>query len=641
LRYQLLDSKGKLLMDELYHQRSRLSTYRNEQGEAVFGNFYSGHGLTPLDGRLILLAMKKIQQATLVRLSYIRQNTEVEEIAVRFYIPAKVSEHTLANIWLRMSNKQKEILAKHSVYPPELLSDSEKYNLLKHKWQALGPVGIQEEDYISRSLYSLKEIEADRLGDNVVIAAGLQVGPQYPGIIAIPEQGGQLTLQLKALDGSPLSKHADVSVNWFGRTRDQRWLRQEQWAPDSNALSYSVQGGLLQVKVSENMLIHAFLQTIDDELIDITPKPLMITAYQIKHGVDYQLLHTHTRDQTTPMRVDIRRVYQQNVDYSESTVKYQWFDDDEQLIDSGSLIVSHTPSVYDRFKQKTEDLKVSDPVSYYFNIPPNVSHFRLISEQDDLWVNAYNQPWKYQKKQRVPENSYVSLDKKHWYPSWFLLRPDNERLLIKQQAVSKIAAQYRPPEDDVYADASQYLWEDYRPEEKTEARYILTPLNSPDYRDEALSSVYCQLPLNQSLGINFKAYGNLPTVSPELIYIRSQKSVFDVSFSVDQSVILKRPAIGQQGSFRLPEQSSGFHNIDVTTRSGGRWLINYIDACPTEAFLKRRVFKLKDRQLTFLISNDLTTSPNQSQSNDKVFSARFYADEDNEERSVIILALIP
>lgn len=631
LRYQLLDSEGKIIMDELYHQRSRLTAYKDKQGGIFFGNFYSGRGFTPLDGRLILLSMSKIQQATSVRLSFVRQNTEVEEIAIRFYIPDKVAEHLIGSIWLRMNTKQKQILAKHSVYPPVLLTESEKYNLLKNKWQAMGPKGIQDRDYSAKTLYILKEIEADRLEENFIIAEGLQIYPQHPGIVAILEQGGKLTLQLKALDGSPLLHPVDLELSWFGRTRDQRWLRDAQWQSENSELNYAVEGGLLQIKASEQVLVHAFLETLDSQIINITPKPLMITAYQASPGVDYQLLHAY--GQTTPMRIDIRRVYDENSVNSEAKVEYQWLDDKKQLIENGTLAINFEPSNYDRFKGKTEDLKVSDPVSYYFNVPSNISYIRLISRQNDIWVNAYNQPWHYQKKQRVPESSYVSLDKKHWYPAWFLLRPDNEQSLVKQQSMGKIAAQYRPPEDELLADASQYLWEDFRPQEQTEARYLLTPQNSLVYRDQALASVYCQLPVNQSYAISFKAYGNLAGVSPELIYLRTQKSVFDVSFSVDERINFNSSAIGQQGSFRLVEQITGDHAIKINTQDGGQWLMNYISACSTEAFLKRRVFKLKDRQLTFLYSND--------QAGDKTLSARFYAAEDNEVRSVIQVAIEP
>lgn len=630
LRYQLVDGGGKVIMDELYHHRSWLTSYRDEQGGVFFGNFYSGHALTPLDGRLILLSMMAIQQAVSVRISFIRQSREVEETALRLYVPAKISEHRLAAVWLRMSNKDKEILAKPSVYPPSLLSETEKTNLLKHQWQPVGPVGVEGKDYIFRTLYVHKELEQERL-DALMIAAGLQLGADHPGIIAIPEQGGELRIQVKALDGSPLSSPVPLQLNWFGRGREQRWQRQAQWIPGSEELSFPVGGGLLQIKAPELVLVHAVLHTADQQQIEITPKPLMITGYLASHGVDYQVLHVN--NQSAALRIDIRQIYDQNAVFSETAVAYQWFNRQQQVVNSGLLPVKSTPSIYDRLSGEQKDLEVSDPVIYYLNVPADVSRLRLDTDRNDLMVNVYSQPYQYQKMSRVPENSYVSLGKKDWYPAWFLLRPGNEKALIKQQAVRKVAAQYRPPEDDPALLANRYIWEDYRPLEQTEARFILTERTALDYRDEALASVYCRLSPNQLRRIKLKTYGDLPHVSPQLIYIRPRKSAFNVAVHVDRKLSLNRSAIGQQGAFRLSELDRGEHSVKVTTQGGGQWLMNHVSACPSQTFLKRRVFKLENRQLTFLYTNE--------QSENQILSGRFYAAEFNNERSVIQVTIEP
>ena len=61
--------------------------------------------------------------------------------------------------------------------------------------------------------------------------------------------------------------------------------------------------------------------------------------------------------------------------------------------------------------------------------------------------------------------------------------------------------------------------------------------------------------------------------------------------------------------------------------------MNHLSPCPSQSFLKRRVFKFKDRQLTFLYAN--------KQAEDKMFSARFYTVEENNERTVIQVSIEP
>ena len=630
LRYQLLDKNTKVISDELYHHRSKLSTYRDEHGTLSFGNFYSGYRLSPLDGRLMLLSMSSIKKATSVRISFVPQSPELQETAVRLYVPAKTDDSRLAAIWLRMKNKRKESLAKNTVYPAALLSTTEKNNLLKHQWQALGPSGIEGKDYFSKTLYVLRDLEQEKLEESI-IAAGLHIDAEHPGVIPVPEKGGELTIKLSQLDGSPIDKSIALQLNWFGRTQQQRWQDNPQWLPGIGELNYSVQGGLLQIKSLEPVLVHAFLNTDNPLPVDITPQPLTIKAYDATHGVDYQVIHVN--NQPTSIRVDIRRIDHQPDSDALTTLEYQWFNRQKQLLDSGILSVEVMPSMYDRLTGKQKDLKISDPLRYYFNVPANVSLVRLISKRTNLLVNVYNQPYQYQKMQRVPENAYVSLDKINSFPGWFQMRPDNEYELVKHEAVSKIAAQYRPPEDKPDLLSKQYLWEEFRPLKPTEARFILTTMDSSDYRDEALSSVYCQLQPNQLNHLNFKANGNLAQISPDLIYIRSHNSAFRVAVEIDNKQALDMPAIGQQGIFRLANLNSGNHTVKVTTQGSGQWLVNYVKGCKSPTYLKRRVFKLTSQQLTFSYTN--------TQLEDKVISGRFYTQAANTQRSLIQVSIEP
>ncbi len=629
LHYQLLDNNGVVLKDGMYHHRSKLSSYHDEQGKPLHGNFYAGYALTPLDGRLMLLSTPTIQKAASIRISLAQQSPEVEEVAIRLYVPAKIQEHRLAAMWLRMSNKRKEILAKNSVYPAALLSENEKRNLLKHQWQVQGPIGIEGEDYRARTLYILRELEEDKLSEPVVVA-GLQIDVNKPGVIPIPEHGGDVQIQLSNLDGSSVNEPVSLQLNWFGRTHEQRWQRVIQWLPGTDT-TYTIDGGLLEVTAKRPALVHVILISSTQPPLDITPKPLIITAYQAARGVDYQILHVD--HSITPLRIDIRKIFNQDSQNNTATIEYQWLNKHNQLLDTGEMTVATVPSIYDRLSGKQKDLIVSDPVRYYMNVPAEVSKVRLISTDSSNLVNVYNQPAHYQKKQRIPENAYISLDKKNWLPSWFQMYPVNQKTLLKQQAVSKLAAQYRPPQDRAEQQSDEYLWQTYQPEQQTEARSILTVMDSVDYRDEALANVYCQLQPNSQNQVDLKSYGNLSQISPQLIYIRNKTTDFHVEVTIDDKLTLDRPAIGQQGVFRLANIRSGRHRILITTAGGGKWYLNHVSHCNTQTLLKKRVYKLANRQLTFMYNNE--------ELEDKVFSGRFYTTQNNLERSVIKVSLVP
>lgn len=627
LHYQLLNEDRQVLADDLYHLNSHLTAYKDEHENFFYGNFYTGYDLVPLDGRLVKLSTEAVKQAAYVRISFVRQRQDVEEVAIRLYIPAKIPRHKLSSLWLRMDKKQQEIVARNNVYPAMLLTEYERNNLLTNQWQPIGPSGVEGKDYIPLTLYILKEIEQEKLGESM-LGIGVQVDSRHPGVIPIPEQGGELTLRFNALDGRELTKNVEVKLNWFGRTKEQRWQRMISVAPGEKQI-FPLKGGLLQLTSDSDFLVNAGLKNRAGQEQDITPAPLTILTYAAEKQVEYNVLHVN--HQPTAMRVDIRQVLYPNETSANEDIEYQWFDRQHHLIDQGVLPIHSQVSHYDRLTREFKDLNISDPVSFYFNIPSDVSFFKLSARKKGLVVNAYNQPFRFEKKQRVPENSFISLDKSDWYPAWFLLKPNNEQLLVKQHGLVKVAGQYRPPEDSPALAADLYLWEDYRPEQPTLAHYVLSEMPVSDYRDQALAQVYCQLALNRNNLIDFKAYGVMSNFSPELIYDRKLNSAFDVAIYLDGKKVLQRPLIGQQGAVKLPLLKRGRHQIKISTSGGGRWMMNYVGKCPSKTYLKRRVFKFNQGRLSFLYHNKKAI--------DRVFSGRFYSAAGNKQRADIQISI--
>ena len=622
LHYQLVDQHGVVLEDGLYHHRSQLSRYHDASGKRVYENFYVGYSQIPLDGRLMLLAMPVVGQAATIRISLVQQSPEISEVAVRFYVPVKLSEQRLASMWLRMNNRKKQLLADNSVYPAALLTETEKRNLLKHQWQAQGPTGIDGEDYRALTLYIRRELEPEKRIDPV-IATGLQIDAHYPGIIPIPEQGGDLTITLSKPDGSILQEALDFQLQWFGRLREQRWKQLAQWSSDTKELKYPVEGGLLKISALQPLLVRAFLASSAQPPVEITPSPLRITAYQANTGVDYEILHID--NQPTAVRVDIRGLFDADVLDRSVSLDYQWLDSQQQLLKQDVLTTVVSPSHYDRVIGRQQQITVSDPVRYFFNIPAQVSILRLVSRQTGVLVNAYNQPQHFQKVQQIPENTYISLDRKNGYPSWFRMQPVNHQSLVKHQALKKIAAQYRTPEDKSALQTDQYRWQAFKPSHSAETRSILIAMNNTTgYRDQALASVFCQILPNRVNTLELGAYGNLPGMTAQLIYTRSSQSAFHVHVSHNGQQIIDSPAIGRQGLFSLANLPSGHQSIQISTNAGGQWYLNHVRNCPSQRMIKKRVFKLSRQPLRFDFFND--------QQQDKVFSGRFYTADENSKR---------
>ncbi|MEQ1738797.1 MAG: hypothetical protein ABL884_02735 [Methyloglobulus sp.] len=626
LHYEFLDKKGVVLTSGVYNQRSQLTTYKDEQGELSYNNYYSNKELVPLDGRLILLGLQGMKRVTSLRVSLEATNPAIVEAAVRVYVPAKIAKQQLMTEWLRMGKAQKDNLAKNSIYPASLLSLAEKKNLVSHQWQALGPMGIEGKSYRTLTLYTLKDKEEEVA---VQFTSGLQADGQHYAVIPLPERGGQVGLTFKALDGSALTTPIEIDLQWFGRDNGQRWQQNAVWSKDSDNLSYSLDGGLLVIRPSSPVIVNASLTTATEPKHDISDALLSVKTYRTSFGVDFDVLHY--QQQAAALRVDVRNLLTTAQQLQHEPVRYQWLDDKQQIIASGELNALQQASHYDRIGSIAEPENVSEPLSYYFHLPPQVAKLRLLANAPSLLVSAYNQPYGLTKTQRVPEDIYVAHDAsdgmRDQQLAWFPLRAANDKNLMQQQAVQWISGQYHPPEDNPDVLAGRYLWQDYIPQGEASAHYLLTEYTEDEPRTDALPSVYCALAVNQDTQVKLEAFAGLRRISPELIFLRNDTKPFHAELFFNQQKVAAMDAMGQQGVIHPPETNLGNQQYRLNTDSGGRWLMNYQAQCKGERYLKRRVFALNaDAPQNFVI---------QHSQEDEVFSARLYSPNNTVERSQI------
>lgn len=632
LQYQLLDNDNQILHHGSYQQRSRLTQYQNPQGHRYYPNYYNERSKQPLDGRLFILNLAKMGDVAAIKIKLETHDPQVTGVAVRLYQPIKIEQRRLGSLWLRMSQSQKEKLAKGSIYPSALLSEAERANLLKNQWSPIGPIGTVGQDYIAKILYTLRDTGNEQVLTEFVLPAGLYADYERPAIIAIPETGGELKIGFKALDGNdfPADSHADVY--WYGRTIEHRWQQSSVAITNHMPLTYHVEGGLLKMQPLTPVILTATLKLADGNEVDITPEPLKVKTYFADAKPDFDVLHAGESNTNTVVRLDVRRYFNEQLGFTTPKISYQCFNDQHESICQGTLQLPDMPSEYDRLKNVLVPERVSDPMSFYLTLGKAVSYLRVYANQANVLVNAYNQPSGLIKTSYIPEDSYISLDKEAlWQPSWFPINPSNYRELSRQQKIMWIYGQYHPPIDKPDLLAGNYQWQDFIPINKYSARYILTDYQNNRIRDEALSSVYCHLPVGKPVLVDFKATAGQRSLSPDLLYIRHKKQAFNIQLTIDNEIMLSTELYGRQGQLRLPAIAAGKHKVLIDTTAGGKWLINNISHCNNEPHLKRRVFKL----------NPVFVFDYQHKAQDELISGRFYTTKGQTERGQIKVTIIP
>ena len=107
--------------------------------------------------------------------------------------------------------------------------------------------------------------------------------------------------------------------------------------------------------------------------------------------VDYAI--HHSGDDATPLRIDVRRLFDGTNDASAdlSGINYQLLDERQKVILSGIFKLPDQKSYFDRLGGEFAKFHVSDPVRYYMLAPPEAALLRL-SHSAPALVNAYNRP---------------------------------------------------------------------------------------------------------------------------------------------------------------------------------------------------------------------------------------------------------
>ena len=633
LHYQLLDRQNQLLSEQTYYHNTRLTRYQDEQGRQFYTNYYyDNNNLIPLDGRLAMLSLKSFPTAAKIQLKLETFESQAADAVMRLYIPAKVTEHQIGTLWLRMNEKQKQALAKGSVYPAALLKENEKLNLLRHQWSPLGPQGVVDRDYQVRTLYALSDIGYEEVGGKI-LSAGLVVDAQHPIVIPIAGLGGRLLLDLKSVEQT-IPEDVAITLHWFGASLKDRWQQEMLWNDATTPLELTVQPGLLEVHSSEPLLFKASLQEhLGAEKVDITPQLLTTFSYYADSGLDYKVRHID--HQPAAIRIDVRRLISITNATLPATIHYQWLDAQHQVLQQGELITPAIPSAYERVKNAEGNVQISDPQRYYFKLPSAVKYLRISALQHDALVSLYNQPIGLVKHIVVPKRMSIASEMHSSdLPSWFVMKPVHTQSLMLNKLVQAISLQPRPPVDDPYLVAGLYLWEDYLPERNVEARYILEPYEGAASREETLVSLYCTLPVKQRFTAKLQAYGSLRTLNPELIFIRLNNQAVDFSVSKNQQAWVQAAAKGKQGVYYLPEIKAGVHTLKLQSSEPGTWLMNSMANCQGAQYLKRRAFKLNARQkLVFNVQH-------QGGANETL-SAKIFARAGGTQHSKIKVSIIP
>lgn len=605
LHYQLLDSSGRILRDSLYHHRTQVSWYRPPGStQPLTAAFYPDGHSVPADGRLLLIDPAELVGATRLRLGLANQAPSVTEVVARVYTREHLFAPATTFRWNRIPRRQRDALGRASVHGPELLGESEQVNLLRQRWNPLGPAGVAGRDYRRQRLYTALDIEAEPLRVSL-LPAGLYIDRALRATLPIAEPGGWVTLEFVEIPPPP--PHSDNTIPTAGDV-ELIWHNVQPGPPVTyraplNGLSTTLwseklKAGLLEVVAPRPLVIRATQHQTTGPGLDLLPEPVYLRLYRLEPAQPLEFAIAHVGDQPTLWRVDLRLAVPDPA--ATTTVRYELLDQQDTALRQGTLAVAGTTAPYDRLiGQTTPFEQVSEPATQSFSLPATVVRVRL-SAKSPVLVNAYTRPPDLRRELRIPEDYQpTEREKVRGQPVWFPVLPLAAQERTRNGQTALLVVQNRPPQRDPEILAGRYDWEDYYPAGPWRGRYVLNPRDpQAPARDSALATVFQPLTAGTPTQVELRNLPGRLTVEPSLLVLRDTDQPDTAHISIDGQPLFSSILTLRRSQLRLPPVPVGSHTLLVQTTRPARWFMNFLGG-GSGSLTRRLAYRLDQQPLEF------------------------------------------
>lgn len=547
IEYEVLTEDGTILQKGQCVFRSRIYGLFDEvRDQQAVGGFYKQSELLPGVTHEVALSLHRFGgRAVRARVRLGRHAAEIREAVVRSYALIGGAEGFDEYLWDRTSPTWRERLTRTNVYPPELLSEDERQHLLRHRWSAVPPTGIDGADYSERILCLMRDFSLPPEIEPVTIWEGQPVAPHWRGSIPLPDPPGRVRLVLTWLETSaagPELPMAPLIVRWFGVRPDQSSIVEVVPEGSTSSVELNVSGGMLDIESPHLAEVRAWWQPEGESLegafqpggdlpgpdpdrlspdgyVDITPDPVVRKAYRADPESVVEFGISHLEGEATPFRALLQEWIPPDENDSPETPELIWeFLDEAGAVRYSGVIELIAPlSEYDRADQRTPAQNVGELKTFFFSVPPEVDVVRFRSESKAILVSAATRPPDLPYVREVGDDLPLVEEKSDRV--WFPLIPRNVLELADRQRTHQVFLRRRPRDEPAGADGP-LKWESFTPEGNWTARRLLARWEAPDdVRPELLESVFQQLQAGVEYEVTMPTPPGVHQASPRLAFV--------------------------------------------------------------------------------------------------------------------------
>lgn len=484
---EVLDEDGQVLRREQPFFRTELVTYRDDiDGAEVTARRYSDDRSLPLAVDRLILELEDLPRARQVRVRTLSMDGGLTAVNIRVYRPRPYNESNVSALWERLPLSEKRALSVGYVYPPDLLTLTEKESILSHRWQPFGPIGIEGRDYVSRTLEiydppGRRVVEAETTLDD-----GIYLDPQRQAGVALPEKFVALEFTASRPDSllgpeglreAPIDLSATIERP-FSRTVDQVSIRTDE---SGEALLSGMPGGRLILSSEEAVWVRVAAR-FEDGTTRVLSNEIPQTPYQfVDETRSLSIATLPNLGFAIPLRLDMRAAGGTS---REVTLRMRGADGG--LIAEDRLTLDEAPSLYDRAVDAPE-APLSDTRPVFLLLGDDVAELEIASDGPIL-AAAYMRPVGIPRRIDVPEDYFARAAEGGNNQSWFRVRAGGSKNSVRDVLIER---PLRASASEALVDPDTLDWEDFTPQGDWTARRALVP-RGPDGLSDTARRIFFQ-----------------------------------------------------------------------------------------------------------------------------------------------------
>lgn len=606
LAVELVDAGGEVIADRTHYFSARIQLFVDPwTGKVRPDSFLSGQmpGVVA-DGKVLPLEPPaRLGSGGRLRLRLTDLDPVMSGVVVRLYAQAVTSRGDLRYRWQRMGRREREIAARGNLYPPELLTESERRHLLVHPWLPEAPRGVPGADYRRAVLYTRTDP-----GRPVPDELGRPAGLVAPGGVRlrldVPAEVRELALDLvpadlrPAVGGRGRIRRAEVGLSWLPSRGPTVGLPGIPWDVAGASTRISLTGpGTLEVLLPADAVVRA---SSEAPPVLLEPEPEVVAA-EACGGAAVEMPIVQLDERGVPLRITLRGRIGEGADVpgdrAASTapqveVPVELLDPSGRSVERMVLVHRAEPSPWDWVDDGGRTARVEEASEHYLLAPPSAAMLRVGPCRRPLLVAVYNRPPGLERV--VREGAGEEAAEERAGKAWFRLVTPRvpggaDRSYLRLQRRPALLAE-SGSEDGLGSAPAAYASVEiaFAPL----GRSLLVPRTSSGRaRDRLLSSAFVALPVGQEVLVRVAELGSDGRVRPSLLFAApSGAPPAVVRLEIDGSPATAWSLPAGHGSAQLPDLVPGEHRLRLDGPAAWRFFVNH-SIGEQESWMRRTAYR--------------------------------------------------